>query len=131
MRDANARFVFTLPTLLPTVREAAALAGGATVVVLGEAAGALAFASLMACTDPEPAPDIDPDALAALPYSSGTTGMAKGVMLTHATIVANVSRYLQALGTRRTRCCWLSCRCFTSSASPSSRCADWSPAAAW
>ncbi|MDM0066516.1 AMP-binding protein [Variovorax sp. J31P207] len=96
MRDANARFVFTLPTLLPTVREAAALAGGATVVVLGEAEGALAFASLMACTDPEPAPDIDPDALAALPYSSGTTGMAKGVMLTHATIVANVSQYLQA-----------------------------------
>lgn len=96
MRDANAHFVFTVPPLLHTVREAAALAEGATVVVVGEAEGALSFASLLACTDPEPPPGTDPDALAALPFSSGTTGAAKGVMLTHATIVANVSQYLQA-----------------------------------
>ena len=96
MRDAGARFVFTVPPFLATVRDAAAKAGGATVIVLGDAEGALSFASLLACTDPEPALPEDPDSRAALPYSSGTTGLAKGVVLTHATIVANICQYNQA-----------------------------------
>ena len=96
MRDANAHFVFTVPPFLATVQAAAAQAGGATVIVLGEAEGALSFAALLACTDAEPMVPEDPDALAALPYSSGTTGLAKGVLLTHATIVANVCQYNQA-----------------------------------
>ena len=46
----------------------------------------------------EPAPvDIDPEKdLAALPYSSGTTGLPKGVMLTHYNLASNVR---QGLGT--------------------------------
>ena len=42
-----------------------------------------------------PAPDVSFDAgthLAALPYSSGTTGNPKGVMLTHRNLVANVAQ---------------------------------------
>jgi acyl-CoA synthetase (AMP-forming)/AMP-acid ligase II len=39
---------------------------------------------------PVPAPDIDPDDLVALPYSSGTTGLPKGVMLSHRNLVANI-----------------------------------------
>ncbi|HEY7622638.1 MAG TPA: AMP-binding protein [Solirubrobacteraceae bacterium] len=39
---------------------------------------------------PVPAPGIDPDDLVALPYSSGTTGLPKGVMLSHRNLVANV-----------------------------------------
>ena len=96
MRDSNARFVFTVPPFLATVHEAATKAGGATVIVLGEAEGSLSFAALLACTAAEPALAEDPDAVAALPYSSGTTGLAKGVVLTHATIVANVCQYNQA-----------------------------------
>jgi acyl-CoA synthetase (AMP-forming)/AMP-acid ligase II len=34
------------------------------------------------------------DVLAALPYSSGTTGLPKGVMLTHANLVTNVFQFL-------------------------------------
>ncbi len=38
-----------------------------------------------------PEVDIDPDAdIAVLPYSSGTTGLPKGVMLTHRNLVANL-----------------------------------------
>jgi acyl-CoA synthetase (AMP-forming)/AMP-acid ligase II len=37
-----------------------------------------------------PAPDIDPEDLVALPYSSGTTGLPKGVMLSHRNLVANI-----------------------------------------
>jgi acyl-CoA synthetase (AMP-forming)/AMP-acid ligase II len=39
------------------------------------------------------APAIDPDSdLAALPFSSGTTGLSKGVMLTHRNLVANMEQ---------------------------------------
>ena len=111
MRDANASFVFTIPPFLATAREAAALAGGATLVLLGGdeskgndkatggAEGTVSFATLLACTNPEPVLATDPDALAALPYSSGTTGVAKGVMLTHATLVANICQYNQSYQT--------------------------------
>ena len=36
--------------------------------------------------------DVSPDDLAALPYSSGTTGAMKGVMLTHRNLVANIEQ---------------------------------------
>ena len=97
MRDSNARFVFTVPSVLATVREAAAAAGCEKLIVLGKAEGALEFRSLLACTDPEPVIASHPDSLAALPYSSGTTGLAKGVMLTHRNIVANVQQCCEAL----------------------------------
>lgn len=35
-------------------------------------------------------PEIHPDQLALLPYSSGTTGLPKGVMLSHKNLVANM-----------------------------------------
>jgi acyl-CoA synthetase (AMP-forming)/AMP-acid ligase II len=42
--------------------------------------------------DPADAPEVEiaADELAVLPYSSGTTGLPKGVMLTHANLVANL-----------------------------------------
>ena len=96
MRDAGARFVFTVPPFLDLVREAAAAADCETVILLGEAEGTLSFATLLACKDPEPIVPSDPDALAALPYSSGTTGLAKGVVLTHRTLVSNVCQFNEA-----------------------------------
>ena len=49
------------------------------------------FAKLIEDTPPTPPPcPANPDDLALLQYTGGTTGVAKGVMLTHANILANV-----------------------------------------
>ncbi|HEY3092770.1 MAG TPA: AMP-binding protein [Vicinamibacterales bacterium] len=45
-----------------------------------------------------PAVKVEQSQLAALPYSSGTTGLPKGVMLTHRTLVCNQLQYLDASG---------------------------------
>lgn len=96
VQDAGARFVFTDVALLPTVQQACDGLGCSVVATGAAAPDAISYDSLVACTDAEPVVAIDPDSLAALPYSSGTTGLPKGVMLTHATLVSNVVQYLQA-----------------------------------
>ena len=42
--------------------------------------------------------DVDPDEIVVLPYSSGTTGMPKGVMLTHRNLVCNHIQFSTAAG---------------------------------
>jgi acyl-CoA synthetase (AMP-forming)/AMP-acid ligase II len=51
--------------------------------------------SFVAQAEPGDTPDeveVDPGDLAVLPYSSGTTGLMKGVMLTHRNLVANIEQ---------------------------------------
>ena len=85
----------TVPPLLAACQAAAAESGGAvrSFFVLGEASGA--FFSAPGAT-PAAAPPRLPSAparlLAALPYSSGTTGLSKGVKLTHTNLAANVEQ---------------------------------------
>src|SRR5262245_23542479 len=43
-----------------------------------------------------PSVGVDPGQLVALPYSSGTTGFPKGVMLTHRNLVSNHHQYVRA-----------------------------------
>jgi acyl-CoA synthetase (AMP-forming)/AMP-acid ligase II len=89
VENSGASVVVTAPECLDKARAAAG--PGVGFVVLGEASGdAIAFDELLSAAGPAPAVDIDPaEDLAALPYSSGTTGLPKGVMLTHRNLVAN------------------------------------------
>jgi acyl-CoA synthetase (AMP-forming)/AMP-acid ligase II len=91
LTDSGASVLVTVPALVPAARSAAAAAGAGEVVVLGEADGATPIAALLATDAPAPDVALDPDtAVALLPYSSGTTGLPKGVMLTHANLVTTV-----------------------------------------
>src|SRR6266567_5894694 len=90
LADAHATVLVTVPQLLDKARQAADQAGVREVIVFGDADGATPFAQLLEAGDEPPAVDINPaEDVVALPYSSGTTGLCKGVMLTHRNLVAN------------------------------------------
>ncbi|HEX2126738.1 MAG TPA: AMP-binding protein, partial [Thermoleophilaceae bacterium] len=93
LEDSGARFLVTVEPMLEVAREAAERAGIEEVFVVGEAEGATPVTELMGDPDSAPSPEIDAaNDLAVLPYSSGTTGLPKGVMLTHRNLVANMSQ---------------------------------------
>jgi len=100
IHDSAARFLVTTGPLAATARAAAEKADVGTRLVLldGHSPDTLGLTDLLACTDAAPDVAIDPAVdLALLPYSSGTTGLPKGVMLTHRACIANVLQTVAAL----------------------------------
>jgi len=99
LQDAHATILLTAAPFLDKAQEAAAAAGIDDVIVFGEAEGATPFSALLATDAPAPEVDVNPgEDLAVLPYSSGTTGLPKGVMLTHRNLVANISQCVPVEG---------------------------------
>ena len=109
--DSGARAIVTVPPLLEKVKEALGTeneTGGKPsvedVYVFGEAEGTKPFSALveegtemLAGDGGIPEVDIDPrNDVVALPYSSGTTGLPKGVMLTHHNLVSNLAQFIGA-----------------------------------
>ncbi|MFP1626384.1 4-coumarate--CoA ligase family protein [Streptomyces sp. 5K101] len=94
LRDSSARWIVTVSPLLEVARRAAELAPGIEeIFVCDRADGHVSVLDMAGSTAPEPQVAIDPsEDVAALPYSSGTTGVPKGVMLTHRSIATNLSQ---------------------------------------
>ena len=95
LRDAGAEMLFYHPAMRPVVDEAQPQLPGVACVPLPD------VWTVADQVPPEPHPVvIQPrQDLAALFYSSGTTGLPKGVMLTHFNLVANIRQACACLGT--------------------------------
>ena len=97
LQDAGAKYLMTTPALLERAKDAAGRAGIKEVFVMGTAPGVVSLDDLL---DPEPSASDQRcnarDDLVVIPFSSGTTGRSKGVMLTHFNLTANVRQCLDA-----------------------------------
>ncbi len=87
--DAGATSLITVPMFVDTAREAMEGTDVEELIVIGDVEGVTPLTDLMG--DPiDQVPVNVRDDVMVLPYSSGTTGLPKGVMLTHYNLVANV-----------------------------------------
>lgn len=93
LQDAGAVMLITIAAFEETAREAMVGTDCRELVVLdGGGNDALAMADIMGDELPEQAPGDWANDVVVLPYSSGTTGKPKGVMLTHRNLAANITQ---------------------------------------
>ncbi len=93
LEDSGARVLVTISLFLDRARAAVASQPVDEIVVLDGAEGHTSLRDLLTSDAPAAQVQIDPATdLVTLPYSSGTTGLPKGVMLTHRNLVANVAQ---------------------------------------
>jgi acyl-CoA synthetase (AMP-forming)/AMP-acid ligase II len=99
LSDSGAKLLFTVSPFLDRARAAAARVGlsNDAIVVLDGAEGHASLPDLLATTAEPPVQTVTAADTAVLPYSSGTTGRAKGVILTHRNLVANLQQ-IAAMG---------------------------------
>ena len=88
--DTGATCLLTVPPFADKAAEAADATAIEEVFVLGESEIGTPFPALFDTEVDPPDVIVEPDDLAVLPYSSGTTGLPKGVELTHRNLVANL-----------------------------------------
>lgn len=100
LADSGARAIIYHSALATLAEKVTASAAESILpVVIGEAGSDLTtFLQLIEFEGTEPAPELDPtEAVAAILYTSGTTGFPKGAMLTHANLLANTRSVREAM----------------------------------
>jgi 4-coumarate--CoA ligase len=94
LADSGAALLVTVAAFAETACAAVADTGVAEIVTVEPVAGCTPLAEAMGDPLAEQVPVDLHRHVAVLPYSSGTTGLPKGVMLCHANLVANVEQTL-------------------------------------
>lgn len=93
VKASNTKLVVTQASYVDKVKEYASENDIKVVCTDTSKEGCLHFSDLTQPTDQElPSVTISPDDVVALPYSSGTTGLPKGVRLTHKGLVTSVAQ---------------------------------------
>lgn len=102
IEDSGARLLVTDGELVSGMSLAALTSLTAIVTTRNQAGLAIPFVWLLQLAMTAlPTPEKSPlETIAALPYSSGTTGMPKGVMLSHSNLITNVCQYLGGSSSR-------------------------------
>ncbi len=99
LKDASADVLVTVSMFAETAREAIKGTNVSDIVVMDSPPeGMIAMSDAMGPPMESQAPVAVAEHVVALPYSSGTTGLPKGVMLTHRNLVVNIDQTLGLAG---------------------------------
>ncbi|XP_033755252.1 probable 4-coumarate--CoA ligase 1 [Pecten maximus] len=92
--ETGTRYIVTTPDCAPRARGAATICPNIRdIIVIGEAEGCRSFSSIQTVGEQVKSVAVDPrEDIALMPYSSGTTGLPKGVQLTHHNLVSQLSQ---------------------------------------